>query len=59
MEHPHFSVTNDKGRFTIRNLPAGKYTLAAWHEELGEREMKITVGADSAPKVTFTFKSKN
>jgi plastocyanin len=28
---PHFAVTDRDGRFTLRDLPAGTYTLSAWH----------------------------
>jgi len=28
---PHFTVTDSEGRFTLRDLPAGTYTLSAWH----------------------------
>jgi plastocyanin len=27
----HFAVTDGGGRFVLENLPAGTYTLAAWH----------------------------
>ena len=37
LDHPFFAVTDDDGTFTIPNLPPGKYTLEAWHEELGPR----------------------
>jgi plastocyanin len=29
---PHFSVTDSEGRFVMEGLPAGDYTLVAWHE---------------------------
>jgi plastocyanin len=29
---PHFAVTDAQGRFVLENLPAGDYTLVAWHE---------------------------
>ena len=58
MEHPYFSVTDEKGQFKIEGLPAGEYTLAAWHEEFGEQEAKITVGATGSPKVGFFFEDK-
>lgn len=28
----HFAVTDVQGRFMLENLPAGEYTLVAWHE---------------------------
>ena len=32
VKHPYYSVTGADGKFTIQGLPAGKYTLAVWHE---------------------------
>ena len=58
MDHPYFAVTNAKGEYSIKGLPAGKYTLTAWHEELGEQEAEITVDASGAAKAGFTFKAK-
>ena len=31
--HPYFAVTDADGNFTIKNAPAGKYRLMAWHEQ--------------------------
>jgi Carboxypeptidase regulatory-like domain len=31
-EHPYFAVTDEDGRFHIDQVPAGSYTLSAWHE---------------------------
>jgi Polysaccharide lyase family 4, domain II len=31
-EHPYFTVTDEDGRFQIDQVPAGSYTLKAWHE---------------------------
>ncbi len=56
MDHPFFGVTGLDGCFTIKNVPAGTYTLKAWHERLGELEQEVTV-ADGAPvQAGFTFK---
>ena len=56
VEHPYFAVTPENGKFRIRGLPAGDYTLAAWHELYGEQEANITVGASGSTEVDFTFK---
>ncbi len=58
MEHPYFAVTNEQGQFEIEGLPAGEYTLAAWHEQFGEQELKITVAATGSSKVGFSFEDK-
>lgn len=58
MEHPYFAVSNEKGEFEIQGLPPGEYTLAAWHEEFGEQEVEITVGASGSTEVEFSFEDK-
>ncbi len=55
MEHPYFAVTDANGSFTIENLPPGTYTLQAMHEQLGEQESEITVGASEGKQVDFSF----
>lgn len=55
-EHPYFGVTDDKGAFNIPPLPAGTYTLRAWHERLGTVEQQVQVGVDGKlPPVQLTF----
>lgn len=54
--HPLFAVTGEDGKFNIGNLPAGSYTLVAWHEKHGEKEMNFTVADGESKEVTFTFK---
>ena len=58
MDHPYFAVTNEKGQFKIKGLPAGEYTLEAWHEEFGDQEVKITVDATGSSEVGFSFEAK-
>ncbi|MGD9904453.1 MAG: hypothetical protein AB7U83_13395 [Vicinamibacterales bacterium] len=41
--HPFFAVTGADGRFEIKGLPAGTYTVEAWHETLGTKTMSVTV----------------
>ena len=30
-DHPYFAVTDELGRFEIKGIPPGSYTLIAWH----------------------------
>lgn len=53
-ETPFAAVTREDGSFTLAGVPAGSYTVEAWHPLLGKKEQKITVGA-TAPAVTFEF----
>jgi hypothetical protein len=56
LDHPYFAVTDKDGKFSIKNLPPGNYTIEAWHEKLGTMEQKITVGPKEAKDLSFTFK---
>lgn len=53
--HPFYAVTDEAGRFTIERVPAGQYTLKAWHERFGTREQAITVPDEGSVNQDFTF----
>jgi hypothetical protein len=44
-DHPYFATTGDDGRFTIKDVPPGTYTLVAWQEAAGEKSVSVTVTA--------------
>jgi len=55
----HFAVTDENGRFTLPELPPGKYTVTAWHETLGTKSQDITVGSTNEPlTLNFVFAIK-
>jgi len=43
--HPYYVVTDANGRFELSNVPAGEYTLVAWHEswKVANRESSFDV----------------
>lgn len=53
--HPFFAVTGPDGRFEIRGLPAGTYTVEAWHEKLPPQTFTLTLadGETAAHDVAF------
>lgn len=57
-DHPFFAVTGDDGTFSLKGLPPGTYTIAAWQEKLGTQEMSVTVAAKETKDVTLTFKGQ-
>jgi hypothetical protein len=56
--HPWFAVTGPAGSFELKNLPAGNYTVQAWHEKYGTLTEKVTIGANDAKRLEFTFKPR-
>jgi plastocyanin len=59
LKHPLFAVTGEDGAFTIKGVPPGTYTVAAWHEKGGangtEKTMQVTVPASGSVKADFAF----
>ena len=53
----HYSVSDDFGKFTLKGLPPGKYTLTAWQEKFGTQTQDVTVTSGGTAKVNFTFKA--
>jgi hypothetical protein len=55
LPHPFFATSGPDGSFSIKNLPAGTYTIEAWHEKLGTQQTTVTVGAGETKTADFTF----
>jgi len=57
LDHPYFAVSDTSGKFELKTLPAGTYTIEAWHEKLGAQTQSVTIGEKEEKEVTFTFKA--
>ncbi len=60
LPNQHYAVTDEEGRFTLPDLPAGAHTITAWHarsrektEEIGQRVDAAGSSAELAFKLTL------
>ena len=58
VDNPYYMVTDSNGQFSLTDVPAGEYTLMAWHPGVGTMlEKKISVSAKQTLQADFTFES--
>jgi hypothetical protein len=57
-DHPYYAVTDDKGAFKLTDVPPGDYELKVWHETLGEKTQKVTVGGGAEASANFELAAK-
>lgn len=55
LANPYFAMADDKGRFEIRDVPAGTYQVRAWHERVPGQVKTITVPADGTVEAEFVL----
>ena len=59
LSHPFFAVSDRNGAFRIEGLPPGNYTIAAWHEEFGEKTIDVTIAPRFRQTISFSFSPKD
>lgn len=52
VEHPFWSVTNEKGEYAIKDLPAGEYEIEFFHEGESFKTQKVKVEDGKPTKVS-------
>lgn len=55
LSHPFFDVTQNDGKYSIENLPAGNYEIQIWHEKLGTQQMEVTLTEGETKEMHFTM----
>jgi len=53
--HPYYAVTDSNGTFEIPEIPAGEYTLEAWHEKLGTVTQQVRLAPGERSSIQFVF----
>jgi hypothetical protein len=56
--NPYYAITGLEGTFEIKDIPAGKYRIKAWHPTLGEKVQEMTVAANGTASLDFNFEAK-
>ncbi len=54
--NPYYQVTGPDGAFSLKDVPAGKYKVVAWHPYAGEVTQEVTVAGGADAKADFTIK---
>lgn len=57
LPHPYFAVSGPDGRYEIKDLPPGTYTVEAWHERFGTQIGQVSVRVGEATEASFTFRA--
>jgi len=47
VDHPYYAITDEHGNFKLTNVPAGTYTIEAWHESWRVARQESTIDVDS------------
>ena len=55
LDHPLYTVTGPDGKFKMKGLPPGKYTIEAWHEGYKPVTQEIEVKAKDSKTLNFEF----
>ena len=55
-KNPYYAVTTKDGKFELKGLPPGTYTIEAWQEKYGTQDQTVTVPAKGNATAAFTFK---
>jgi plastocyanin len=56
VKSPFYAVSGPDGKYEIKGLPPGDYTLAFVQEKLPEQDVKVTLAAKDSKTVDATFK---
>ncbi|MCR4319363.1 MAG: carboxypeptidase regulatory-like domain-containing protein [Candidatus Brocadiaceae bacterium] len=56
LQNPFFSLTDENGNYTIKDVPAGSYTLKVWNKKYVGKPQQIEVKSGQALQLNFELK---
>ncbi|MBZ5590269.1 MAG: hypothetical protein LAO05_17080 [Acidobacteriia bacterium] len=54
-QNPYSAVVDKEGHFTIKDVPAGSYTVAVWNSHLKTADKKVAVVGGQTAEVSFSL----
>jgi hypothetical protein len=54
-DHPYYAISDQAGKFEIKDVPVGTHTVKVWHPVLGELTQTVTVKTGAATAIVFGF----
>ena len=58
LKTPHSGITDSTGAFKLEGLPAGKYTVTAWHERFGTQSQEVTIAGSETKTANFVLTAR-
>jgi len=55
LENPYFAMTGPDGKFTIKDVDPGTYTIITWHEKLKEEKQEVEVSEGETVTLNFSL----
>jgi hypothetical protein len=55
LPHPWAALTDENGRFTLRNVPVGIHKIYVWHEALGTMARDVRINGEGSTTADFQF----
>jgi plastocyanin len=55
VKSPFYAVSGPDGKYELKGLPPGDYTLAFVHEKFGEKTQKVTLAAKDSKSMDISF----
>ena len=59
VDNPYYAITNEKGNFSIKDIPPGTYKVIAWHPFIPNQISTITIESGKQSKIDFEFNGMN